>query len=53
MAKEIEVTCHWRSYHIFEVDDDWEDNGSLDNFTEDQLDDMTPVTAELVDWDVI
>lgn len=49
--REVRVTATWRSTHIFEVDDDWEVPNTLDGFDEDQLEELTPVASELVDWE--
>jgi len=49
--KEITITCHWRSTHVVEVDDDFTVPGSLNDFPEYVLEEMTSDTAELVDWD--
>ena len=48
--KEIMVYLIWRSEVTLEVPDDFEWTGSLDDFTENQLEEMDPRNAELVDW---
>lgn len=48
--KEIAVTCIWQSTHTIEVPDDFTDTGTLSDFPEQALMDMTSHTAELTDW---
>jgi hypothetical protein len=50
--KMITVTCTWKSTHEVEVPDDFADTGSLGDFPEQALEEMTPVTAALTDWEV-
>lgn len=51
MPKVVTITATWRSRHPLEVPDDWEVPNTLDGFTEDQLEEITSHTAELVDWE--
>jgi len=48
--KEITITCTWQSSHAIEVPDDFEVPDTLSGFPADALEQMTPLTAELVDW---
>jgi hypothetical protein len=48
--KEITIHCTWRSDHTVEVPDDFEVTGNLSDFPEDVLEQLTLLTAELVDW---
>lgn len=48
--KEVTIHCTWKSDHTVEVPDDFEVPGSLSDFPEDVLEQLTPLTAELVDW---
>lgn len=48
----VRVRCTWRSDHVVEVPDDFEDTGNLEDFPAEALEEMTPVAAELTDWKV-
>lgn len=50
--RKITVECTWRSVHDVEVPDDFADTGRLEDFPEEALEQMTPVTAALADWEV-
>jgi hypothetical protein len=49
-VKELRVECTWRSTHVITVPDDFEIPGTLSEFPPEALEEMTPITAELVDW---
>lgn len=49
--KEITITCHWRSVHVVEVDDDFEVPNNLGDFPDEVLEELTSDTAELIDWE--
>ena len=51
VVKEITIHCTWRSSHTVEVPDDFEVPGNLSSFPPDVLEQMTPLTAELADWE--
>jgi hypothetical protein len=51
--KKVTIEVTWKGDVTFEVDDDWQCPSTLDGFSEEQLEEMTPVLAELVDWDLI
>lgn len=48
--KETTIHCTWKSDHTVEVPDDFQITGSLHDFPEDVLEQLTPLTAELTDW---
>jgi len=48
--KQVKVTFIWKGDCTFEVPDDWTVPSTLSGFTSEQLDEVSPVTAELVDW---
>lgn len=51
--KTITVEATWKSTHRdIEVPDDFKDTGSLNDFPEDALEQITSEVAELVDWKV-
>ena len=50
--KTVTVECTWRSTHEVEVPDDFTDTGNLSDFPAQALEEMTPVTAGLTDWEV-
>lgn len=49
--KTVKITCTWKSYHDIEVPDDWTVPSTLGGFPPEALDEMTPVLAELIDWE--
>jgi hypothetical protein len=46
----VEIRCRWESHHVVEVPDDFKDTGRLSDFPEDVLEELTPLTAEMMDW---
>lgn len=50
-TKEVEVLFTWRGRVRFEVPVDWEVPDVLDGFEDWMLEEITPDTAELVDWE--
>jgi hypothetical protein len=48
--KTITVTFVWKSSVRMEVPDGFKVPSTLDGFPEDVLEEVTPLTAELVDW---
>jgi hypothetical protein len=49
-TRTVRVTCTWQSSHEIEVPADWEMPSSLDGFPAGALEEMKPLTAELIDW---
>lgn len=48
--KHIQVEFIWRQIVTLSVEDDWTIPVHLDDFTDEQLEEVSPVFAELVDW---